>query len=107
MPHIYRQKWQRLENGHFVLAGYSFHFQPETIAIYEAEMNKTQVSKSPLDRLYIKGVPCEREVSTEFFNQVKAKAERSLVYGIFLKADPSQPVTERSVHITLSELFSK
>ena len=85
MPHIYRQKWQRLENGHFVLAGYSFHFQLETIAIYEAEMNKTQVSKSPLDRLYIKGVPCEREVSAEFFDQVKAKAKRSLVYGIFLR----------------------
>lgn len=105
--HIYRQEWQRLVNSRFAKAGYSFHHSPEAAELYIKQLADIEAKKSPIDRLYLKGVPTRREATEQFFNEVKGKAERALQYGEFRTTDPTTPVRDDSVIVTLANLFAR
>ncbi len=105
--HIYRQEWQKLLNNRPKRAGYSFHHSPEAAELYIKQLADIEAKKSPIDRLYLKGVPTRREATEQFFNEVKGKAERALQYGEFRTTDPTTPVKDDSVIVTLANLFAR
>lgn len=105
--HIYRQEWQRLVNNRLKRAGYSFHHSPEAAELYIKQLAGIEAKKSPIDRLYVKGVPTKRETTEQFFNEVKEKAERALQYGEFRTTDPTTPMVDKSAIVTLATLFAR